>query len=83
MQNLNKTTRTLETPECDGSLEHELRGNASMAVALCFFWRCLLHGVYVTFEHPITSRVWALLFMKYVVKVLDLVAVDLDQCAYG
>ena len=82
-QNLNTTTRTLETPECDGSLEHELRGNASMAVALWLFWRCLLHGVYVTFEHPIASRVWALPFMKYVTKGLDLVVVDPDQCAYG
>ena len=51
-----------------------------MAVALWLFWRCLLHGVYVTFEHPITSRVWALPFMKYVIKVLDLVVVGLDQC---
>ena len=34
MQNLSKTTRTLETPGGDGSLEHKLRGNASMAVPL-------------------------------------------------
>ena len=55
-----------------------------MAVAHWLFWRCLLRGVYVTFGHPTTSRVWALPFMKYVMilKVLDLVVVDLDQYAY-
>eukprot|EP00972_Heterocapsa_arctica_P103357 15229977-Heterocapsa_arctica.AAC.1 len=37
MQNLSLSTRSLETPEGDGSLEHETRGNASMAVALWLF----------------------------------------------
>ena len=40
-------------------------GNATMAVALWLFWMCVRLGVFVTFEHPLTSRVWRLPLFLY------------------
>ena len=40
MQNMNSCTRTLDLPQGDGTLEHEVSGNKQMAVALFLLWEC-------------------------------------------
>jgi len=83
VQNLNLTTRTLELPQGDGSLEHEKTGNRRMSIALWLIWTCIRDGVFFVMEHPLTSRVWKLPFVQYLIHVLKVFVVDLDQCAFG
>ena len=60
LQNLNVSSRTQDCPQGDGSLDHEIAGNRSAAVALWLVWQCALYGVFVSLEHPLTSRLWTL-----------------------
>ena len=82
MQNMNACTRTLELPQGDGSLENEVQGNQSMAVALWLLWECIRYGIFCSLEHPLTSRVWRLPIIQYMLNFLGLAFYDFDQCAY-
>ena len=48
-----------------------------------FFWECLRCGVYVSLEHPLSSRLWKPPLAKHILALEGTVAVDLDQCAWG
>ena len=52
MQNMNKTTRTLDLPQGDGTLAHDIRGNESMAVALWLFWELFTLRYFCFFRTP-------------------------------
>ncbi len=68
--NMNGGTRTHDNPKGDRTVAKELPGNEGMAVALYLFWACLKFGVFVSFEHPLTSRVWRLPFFLFVAMYL-------------
>ena len=78
IQNLNDCTRTMDMPQGDGTLASEVRGNELVALALWFFWGCLRCGVYVSLEHPLSSRLWQLPLAKHILALEGIVAVDLD-----
>ena len=82
IQNLNKTSRTADCPQGDGKYEHEVRGNSSIAIAMWLIWLCICHGVFFAIEHPLLSRIWKLPFFRYLIEILKLFVIDLDQCAY-
>jgi len=82
-QNLNKTTRTLELPQGDGTLEHEKIGNQGMAIALWLILLCVTYGVFFTLEHPKTSRVWRLPIVLFLLSLTGMYLMDIDQCAWA
>jgi len=81
-QNANKTTRTMDLPQGDGSLEHERVGNQSMAVALWLVVLCISHGVFFSMEHPKPSRCWHLPLLIFILGLVGVYIIDLDQCAW-
>ena len=83
IQNLNECTRTMDMPQGDGTLASEVRGNELAALPLWFFWGCLRYGVCASLEHPLSSRLWQLPLAKHILALEGIVAVDLDQCAWG
>ena len=83
VQNMNETTRTQDVPEGDGSLEHEIIGNKSAAVMLWLTFECVRYGVYVSLEHPLTSRLWKLPIIKFLIDKCAFLFIVLDQCAFG
>ncbi len=55
-QNLNKTTRTRDKPQGDGTSQTEEAGNQGMAIAVWLIVLCVTYGVFFSFEHPRPSR---------------------------
>ena len=54
-----------------------------MAVAFWYILMCIKYGVFFCMEHPITSRVWLLPFMQWLLATYDsFFCIELDQCAW-
>ena len=84
MQNMNhKTTRTHDRPEGDGTLECEEMANREMAVALWIVLLCIAYGVFFSLEHPVTSRLWRLPLVLFLLEVVGIFVFEVDLCAFG
>ena len=81
-QALNETTRTLDRPEGDGTLEKEVEGNRLMAISLFLVIMCIAYGVFFTLEHPKPSRVWRLPLVLFLLTLPGIFLVEFDQCAW-
>ena len=63
---LNGTTRSLDLPRGDGTLEREVEGNRLVAISIWVVIRWILGGVFFTMEHPLPSRLWRLPLMQFI-----------------
>ena len=77
------TTRTMEHPEGDGSMQDEVDGNTLAAIAMWMVWTCLVYGVFVSLEHPRGSRLWQFPIMIFLLSLPAVYIVDYDSCAWG
>ena len=74
-------TRSAWLIGCRAAVEHV--ANRGMAVAIWLIFLCVTHGVFFTFEHPKTSRVWKLPAIMFLLSLESVFQVELDQCAWG
>ena len=76
-------TRTQELPQGDGNEPHEKERNHEMAIAFWIFLQAISTGAYFVFEHPMTSWLWHLPFMKYLSEMKGVIVKRIDKCTWG